>query len=746
MIPQNPCRDIALNYAHNLKWSVIPIGSDKKPLESWTAYQTTRATAAQIRKWFDDYPGMNIGIATGPVSGFFVLDCDDQAAIDRVVSSGLPNTFQVKTSRGAHFYFSLPDFPVRNTTDLFGGNSQIDIRGEGGYVVAAPSLHPSGKRYEMVSDDADLEPAPGWLLDLLRPKVKTKKPSTAAPDLDIALIKQAAFNPSYIEAAVNAEVEAVRSAPEGTRNDTLNGSTFNLATLVGANAISAAAVSDLMLDAARQAGLDEREAVRTIGSALRAGQEKPRTVPALNKNQRIKQATRRTESKTISSSLVNPTDLGDAQRLVEWEGESFRYIPPMNKFLVWDGTRFAADEVLGIYRLVQRLPKRLYSEASYIDDPSERQKAVQHAIRCESASKMDAILRIAKTHQKIAVLPNELDADPWLLNARNCTIDLHTGQVREQRRDDLITRRIEVSYEQRAKCPTWLAFLDRVTDHDEELAAFLQRAVGYSLTGQVTEQCLFFLFGTGRNGKTTFLETLLKLIGEYAINTPTETLMARDRTAATNDLARLAGRRLVVANETNEGQRLDEAKVKALTGGNSITARYLYGEFFDFNPTHKLWLAGNHKPQVRGMDKAIWRRIKPIPFTVEIPSSEVDPLLPDKLAAELPGILNWAIAGCLDWQQNGLGDTERVRAAAAEYQSEMDILRTFIEDELLQTPGQTAAQEIYDRYTTWATRNGEREMSQTKLGKLLKERGFVQTRTTAQRFWTGIRLRSHQTP
>ncbi len=351
------------------------------------------------------------------------------------------------------------------------------------------------------------------------------------------------------------------------------------------------------------------------------------------------------------------------------------------------------------------------------------------------------MIAAARTEEGIAVTPSAFDRDPWLLNVANGTLDLRSGVLRPADRADRLTKLAPVAYDPAARCPTWLTFLDRVLDGKAEVIAFLQRAVGYSLTGDISEHCLFLLFGTGRNGKSTFLETLSATLGDYAMTTPTDTLLVRREGGIPNDLARLPGARLVSASESEAGRNLAEALVKQLTGGDTISARFLQAEFFDFKPSFKLWFRTNHKPTIKGTDDGIWSRIKLIPFTQRIPDSEMDKRLPERLVAELPGILTWAIDGCLAWQREGLGTPTAVAQATAEYRGEMDVLATFLADCCEVGPDhRCTAKELYGAYTRWAEESGERVASQKAFGLRLAERGFVSARAHGGvRLWAGLK-------
>lgn len=289
-------------------------------------------------------------------------------------------------------------------------------------------------------------------------------------------------------------------------------------------------------------------------------------------------------------------------------------------------------------------------------------------------------------------------------------------------------------------------FLERIFAGDGELISFVQRAVGYSLTGITSEHVVFLCWGKGANGKTTLVETLRSLLGDYGQQMPAETLLAkRHGGGITNDIARLRGVRLAAAQETGIGRRLDEALLKRLTGGDTVVARYLYGEYFEFVPTAKLWIATNHKPVITGTEEAIWRRIPLIPFTVTIPERERDSDLPTKLKDELPGILNWAIEGCLAWQQRrGLAPPDVVLGATAEYRQEMDTLGSFLDEGCVEDPnGEISVKDLYEKYSEWCKESGEYKHPKNTFGTRLTERGIQSGRTGAKgRLWKGIRLRA----
>ena len=438
--------------------------------------------------------------------------------------------------------------------------------------------------------------------------------------------------------------------------------------------------------------------------------------------------------------VLNLTDAGNAERFRAHAGERFGYVHTWASWLHYDNVRWQRDGSGEAVRAALDTLRTTAAEAEKVPDASHSGELLKHALDSESSARLSAILTLG---QAMLPVPTErLDRDPDLLNVANGTIDLRTGELQPHDRGDWITRLAPVSYDPEATCPRWEAFLHRVMAGNERLITFLQRAVGYSLTGHTNEQVLLLLYGVGANGKSTFLETLRALLADYSAITDFTTFLKRDSEGARNDLARLVGTRFVSAVEAEAGKPLAEALVKQLTGGDTITARFLFKEFFDFRPEFKIWLAANHQPGIRGSDHGIWRRIRLVPFTVIIPELERDPCLKQKLAEELPGILAWAVRGCLDWREHGLGVPQEIRAATASYQEEMDLFGGFLDEGCVAEPDvQISAKELYAAYQAWAETSGEKPRSQKALSMGLKERGYESCRTKRARCWRGLRLR-----
>lgn len=351
-----------------------------------------------------------------------------------------------------------------------------------------------------------------------------------------------------------------------------------------------------------------------------------------------------------------------------------------------------------------------------------------------------------KSRPEIHVSIANYDQDKYLLACKNGVLDLRQGKLIAFSREHMLSKSIPIDYHPDASAPRWLSFLDRVFAGNENLIEFMARAIGYTLTGDTGEQCLFLCHGPGQNGKSKLLETIAALLGEFAAEAPMATFLAKQQqNGATNDLAMLRGARYVTATETNEGVRLDEALVKKVTGQDRITARMLFSEFFSYHPQFKLWLAMNHKPTIRGVDNGIWRRIRLIPFGVIIPDEERDPHLLDKLVAELPGILAWAVRGCLRWQADGLRTPPEVAEATQEYRTEQDVLGAFIEEYCVVGLGyQAKSADLYHAYRTWAEDSGEYVMSQTMFGRQLAGRGFERDKKTSSIMRVGIGLKERR--
>jgi putative DNA primase/helicase len=454
--------------------------------------------------------------------------------------------------------------------------------------------------------------------------------------------------------------------------------------------------------------------------------------------------TERRDTEQVPTTLrFHLTDTGNGQRFALQHGQWARYCFERKSWLLWDGQRWAWDPGDGAMRLAKATARSIYEEAAGEASDERRGKIAAWAVRSESEKALRAMLALAQSEPGIPIRVDALDADGWLLNVDNGTLELKTSTLRPHRREDLITKLVPVAYDPEAGCPRWHAMLDRIFDGRRAVIDFMQRGLGYALTGETIEQVIFLLWGAGANGKTTFLTTAETLLGDYALSTRPETLMARKGDGIPNDVARLKGARLVIAVEADAGQRLAEGLVKAMTGQDTLSARFLHQEFFEFTPTFKIMIGTNYRPAIRDTSHAMWRRVRLVPFTVTIPDGEQDRHLVETLRGEWAGILAWAVQGCLEWQRAGLGCPEEVRAATEEYRTEMDILGAFLTEKCVRDPAaQIGARDLYQSYEAWAHQGGERKpLTEKTFSMRLKERGLEKKSTGPGNVWLALRLR-----
>jgi putative DNA primase/helicase len=423
------------------------------------------------------------------------------------------------------------------------------------------------------------------------------------------------------------------------------------------------------------------------------------------------------------------TDLGNAERFIDTYRDMVLWCPARKAWLLWDGARWAWDERGAVRKLAHAAARSIYKDAAHEPDEAKQREIAKFARTSQNESRIGAILNEAKPY--LAVGMDELDRDPWLINCQNGTLDLRTGKLKAHDPADRITKVVPVDYEPDAPCPRFTQFLEE-TLVEEAVISFVKRYSGYTLTGITRERLFAILYGFGKNGKTTLVELLRDVLGDYASNTDIETLLMRKYQGIGNDVAALKGARFVSAAEVEQGRRLAESKVKQLTGRDTVSARFLFAEKFDFAPEFKLWLSTNNKPVIQGTDDAIWDRIRLIPFTQRFDGARQDPKLPEKLRGELAGVLAWMVEGCLEWQEHGLGEPKTVRDATDQYRNEMDTLAAFLDEECVVAAScRVLAERLYQSYAMWCDRSGEHKQPKKAFVARLEERGFERRRETA---------------
>jgi putative DNA primase/helicase len=701
----------------------------------------------QIKSWFKKRPDSNFGVATG--GGIFVVDVDGKVGRDSLDAlqaehGTLPRTVTVKTGKGHHLYFRYDGVRVGNSAGRLGKG--LDVRGDGGYVVGVGSVHSSGKIYRYIEGRAlfeiELAHAPQWLLEKTSSKINggTEDGPKVSP-IPAAKLDRAR---DYIDAARRRELDRLGKAPKHQRNDTLNIAAFKLGQLLPYGLFDPTAVSTELARVAIKIGLDNHEIGPTIQSGLKAGSTHPRQLPFLKSGDRVRTTDPPKASDadlTTELAKLGETDTDNAQRFARRFGSKAIYTPGRG-WLVYDGKRWQCDDLLEVTELAKETARRIADESQHLDGNDARAARSKFSAQSLGKGALDRMLDLSKS--LVGVEDDRLDADPWQLNVENGTIDLHTGRREKHNPRDLLTKLAPVRANRRAKCPLFKKFLRRISGEDTGLRTFIQKAVGYSLTGSTTEQAFFFVHGkSGNNGKSTLVNLIRDMLGDYGCHTPTETLLTKQYdNSIPVDLARLAGARMVTAVEANFNRHLDEAKIKTMTGGEPIVARFMRQNLFKFEPEFKLWLVANDRPRVRGTDDAFWRRVRVIPLDIEIPTGERDPDLPNKLRAEWPGILAWAVRGCRKWQAEGLTQPPVVRSATKGWHREMDHLKKFVAEQLIITQGyKLPASQVFDRYEKWCSTHGEQALTvQAFKAKLQESLDLTHTRIKGRSWWRGVKF------
>ena len=456
------------------------------------------------------------------------------------------------------------------------------------------------------------------------------------------------------------------------------------------------------------------------------------------------EAATKIEEKPEADEDLAYTDMGNAARFARDHGDRIAHCAALGGWLVWDGRRWRRDALGHAHECAKKTARTMLKEAVAIEDDKERRAAVSAAMSCQNAAKLRAMLQLAETDPRIAAEESAFDTRLDLLNVENGMIHLQTGELLPHDPAVRCTQLAPVRYDPSAKAPVFAAFIDRIFQHNADLIAYVQKALGYSILGTPRLRALFICYGSGANGKSTLMNAMADTLGDYANDTPTEALLRkRNGTEATNDIARLRGARFVAADESDPGRKLDVGKIKRLTGGESVPVRFLYQEFFSFTPRFTLWLSTNYRPEVPPEDDAIWDRLKLIPFLERIPEEEWDLDLRDKLRAEAPAILAWLVRGALAFRAEGLAATATVARATGQYRKDNDQIGAFLEERTVKLDGARIGKgELYNAYLEWAEAAGEEPETQKAFG-LRVARDFTADRCRddkkkLKRVWLGI--------
>lgn len=720
----NPMLEAALAYAAR-GWAVFPLApGTKTPFKESHGLKDATTDAEQIIAWWTSCPDANIGAVTGKVSGISVLDWDEKPWEDKY---GETVTLRALVER----YGTLPKTPVQQTwsgggqaifaytsagSNAAGGYGQwLDGRNNGGYIVVPPSAVAEGEREGIYAwmpgqgaFDCDLAPMPAWLLEQIK-TAEVAKQTTA---------KTKARKP-----------QSVRELADAGRNSAL-------ASLAGT---------------LRRRDVGE-ETVRQALLAENASFARPLEVDEVEKI--IASATRNFVAAEVKDLDARYTDKANAERLAEASGDRIRYCDDMNQWFRFDGMRWVRTSRFGIAPIVTDLAKALYLRAASETDDEKRKRLSAEGQKLESARAVRNVVEMAQSLPELRITPQEFDTDDHLLNLENGTLDLLTEKLLAHDPAHRITKLAPVAYDPEARSALWEDTLGLVTCGDGTLLDFLWRALGYSLTGFANESSFFVFYGPGgSNGKTTVLESMASVLGDYATTLRVESLFAGQDDKIPHDLADLIGARFVVTSELPKGKRYDEAKLKLLTGGDEVTACHKYGNNFRYYPQFKLFMTTNFAPAFSAGDDALWNRAKTVPFRFSFKTyARADKTAKDRLKEpeERAGILTWAVKGCRSWQANGLELPKVVEAETTRHRRDVDVIQAFVDErcvaDAVEETVAVSTQELYRTYKAWSKEQPlPQPMSATEFSGEMLRAGYVTVPALINRNrslrWQGLRLR-----
>lgn len=677
---------------------VFPVAANGKNPLTTHGFKDATTDPRQIEDWAEEHPNANIGIPTGQATGFIVIDLDRKGDVDGVkafkalcdrLDIKIPETYKIRTpSGGLHLFFRTKYAGlIRNSAGILGPG--IDVRGEGGYVVAEGSVI-DGKRYKRIDGSPDdIATLPKPLHREIKNASKRRKKANGHGD----------------------------SIPEGQRDETL----FREACSIRAAGHSKTKVADIV-------------SRRNLTSCI----------PPLAQKQIEKIVDSAFKYETPPNRMESPekalTDMGNARRFAIANEGKLAYITGLNKYVIRDTGEHWRYEQGAEMVLAKEAARELLKEVPHIEDLKTQEALCKHALRSQSRHALEACVKLAQTEREIARWLTDFDTDPWSLAVRNGVVNLK-GQIefREVQATDNFLKVAPVAYDPDATCPHWLDFLELVQPN-RVMRRYLQKLVGLTLVGSAAPEIIIFLYGVAGSGKSTLVNMIMRALGrDLAVKIPISVLLMRDRDGSANELLPLLGARMAVASEVPEGRKFNEARLKDLASKDPLTTRPLYAEAIQFEPSHTLWIYGNHLARVSGSDTGIERRMHLLPFDQRIPAGQVDKFFDKKLEAELPGFLNWGLEGCIAWQHEGLKKPRRVQKATTGYLTEMDLIIQFADQRIVDCPSEDErASVVYSVYREWAMAQGERPVTNTKFGTAMTERGYRRVKREKGNFYLNI--------
>jgi len=764
---------------------VIPVQPNEKRclLPEWQMKATT--DIEQVKLWQKENPYFNVG-CVGTPEGIVILDADNPeliARIERETGYKMPRTFTVRSGgkKLPHLYFRQTDVSrkLRNRSSA----GMFDLQSVDKYVVGPGSTLGDGKTYEII-DDSPIADFPDWLAEWIERhsdivKEHGGKGAPVHPDFDFDRFCNH-FDFTFVGEKDGRHFFATcpfkgdhhtdgRGKPDYMACAILyDGETIGFSDFATSCEGHGKTIGDLIRFRYEQ-GYEKydgeifaenepiEELLEVFGAESAAGAVKAdECTPCIHSGESSRTHTR---IESLPKMCTRPTpdfypvewseqksDKGNAELLAQYFGYDILFVPEAGKaggYYVWTGTHWEYDKGnAAMYRRAKEITGILLVHASKQATADQREEWASYAISCGNAGKLKNMIELVRTHVR-TVHKSEFNNQRMLLNLREGTVDLKTGTIRPHDRNDLLTKCQSIPWNPAAECKRWLQFLNEVFEGNQEVIDFIQRAVGYTLTGLTVEEVLFIGWGTGRNGKGKFTDTLIALLGDYARPAKFDMFVAKkgDEGKA-NAEAELFGAHFVPASEGEQSKRLAEAKIKNMVSGDPVEGEKKYQDSFTYYPEYKIWLFTNYKPRIVGTDEGIWDKVIFIPFKRYFEPNERDKNLLAKLKQELLGILQWAIRGCLAWQEQGLNVPECLKQATAEYRHEQNVLGHFVEDELVENDKLKApCGQMYEHYKSWAEKNGEYQMTATEFKERMEQRYGEAGRSAEGKFWKGVGIK-----
>lgn len=727
--------DLALSYARKNR-PVFPCHPDKKSPLVANGFKAATTDIDTVEKWWKEFPSAMVGLPTGDVTDIFVLDIDErddysgsQTLAELEQTHGkLPETYTVFTpSGGKHMYFKNVN-DLKSSVSIVGKG--LDIRANGGYVIAAGSFTSSGTDYQFVNQKPVTE-APDWLVRLAKKETKAPTKVACVPSQD-----------RYADKAFRDAIGTVMTAPEGQRNHTLNQEAYGIFGLVKAGRLNENMVRQMLTNAATNCGLEPDEIEKTIVSACDASVPNIKNLPDYDSNggqppigstnSPDNMMERLDDAPVVGALMQNPTEDNVALAFGERHRKEYIFMHGRDAWFIWDGTRWKEDKLCTVREEMRSLA-RAYN--------------IKGNATAAKNSFINGCLSLSQSDPYFARLADDFDNNNFLLNCPDGTWNLLTGQRQDHNPDDHITLMTAVSPCNEGGA-LFLKFLDEVFDGDQELINFMQVALGSCLSGAIEDHWLMFWIGNGRNGKNTLGDLIVMLLGEYAKVIPSDTLMSKKNSEHKTEIVNLKGCRLAVASETEEGDFWAESKLKSLTGDALLSGRFMRKDFIHFKRTHKHLIYGNHRPQVRSLDKAMRSRLKVVPFNVSFAGRE-DATLPEKLWNEAGFVLHWLMAGHRIWINQGriLGDCKAIRDEVDDYFSMQLTVENWIDENcfIIKDDDRPKYQwhktsELYGNFSDWCKDGGAGVPSINRFGEKLRSLGYRRITSNGKRY-VGISLK-----